>query len=169
MEPAVLNGSSTATGPSRAADESQGTESTVDRLLVEVGPLEEELHRVEETIAELSATARSLRLAIAGINGLRDPALRPTVEREADAPAGFHGLRAVRKVMESEPDRLWSASQVFKELTERGWFSPNSVDPRRQVNNRLHDLLRRGEIQRVDRGVYQYVGTARGLQRTECP
>jgi hypothetical protein len=161
MELATLNGS--------PADHALGTEegpdfgSTREKLLEELEPLEDELRQIEEEILELTETARRLRRAIGGIKGLREPAAGRGVRPEGDLAVGFHGMAAMRVAMEMEPERLWSPLDLYEVLRQKGWLSPRSADPLGQVGNRMHRLLRRGELERVDRGLYRYLGTASGL------
>jgi len=68
--------------------------------------------------------------------------------------AGPRGTEAVRRVMKD--GGTWSVPQVHAELEKRGWTSPQAKHPAKATETALHRLYQKGELARLDRGIYRY-------------
>jgi hypothetical protein len=65
--------------------------------------------------------------------------------------------RAILMVMQTEPDKIWRKREIFAGLTERGWESKGQK-PTAQLATRLSEMVERGEVERVEYGLYALPG-----------
>jgi hypothetical protein len=65
--------------------------------------------------------------------------------------------RAILMVMQTEPQRVWRKREIFAGLTERGWESKGQK-PTAQLATRLWEMVERGEVERVEYGLYALPG-----------
>jgi hypothetical protein len=78
-----------------------------------------------------------------------------SLQDEADDPIGATEL--ARRLMAAEPERVWSGRRLENALVSAGWETAR-IQPRRAVETILSRLSRAGELNRVGRGQYKWVG-----------
>jgi hypothetical protein len=132
--------------------------------------LQSELANVEHRMTQLSRVAQLLELAITlretaeqkyADGRTADVALRaPAASATATAPTprrvgGRPPLRvAVLAVMtDGEPGYRWSPAEIHRALDARNW-APTGQAARAQISNRLADLVKAEQVERVAPGRY---------------
>jgi hypothetical protein len=133
----------------------------MDVLLAQVPNLKEEAQRQRKQGTEAIGRADRLDRVIRDIEalaGLRnDP---PTILGEqddlSDDSPDIHltGIAAVREVMREAIGRPLRASEIHAVLEKRGWVSSSNQAPNRSTEVALHRMARRGEVERLDRGIF---------------
>ena len=126
--------------------------------------LRQEAQRLREQAEVSSKRASGIEKIIEGVeavSGLKpESPAESALEATAVSPDGgpLLGIAAVRAVMREHPGRVWSASEVHHALEERGWSSPNVKKPIANTESAIWRLHEKGEIKRIEKGRYEYVG-----------
>lgn len=103
-----------------------------------------------------------------GIGDLRQRLSAPfAVESKASTDNAPRGTEAVRRVMREGGD--WDVRKLHAELEQRGWLNPDAMHPLKATETSLNRLYKKyGEIERVGRGIYRYVGVSPHEGRLEA-
>jgi hypothetical protein len=109
--------------------------------------------------AEAGSRAMSLERAAKSIQELLGPDESPGTpfpDLEPQRQNGrLLGVAAVRALLREDPDRVWGASEIHKQLEARGWLNEEAKHPQKGTEAAVNRLWRGGEVQRVDRGRYR--------------
>lgn len=134
----------------------------IEALIDQIPALEEEARRERKRGTEALNRAQRLERVIRDLKALSgQPAeqvrtLFDEPDDLSDDGTDIHltGIAAVREVMGENLGRPLRASDVHSVLQQRGWISPSNQAPIRSTEVALHRMARRGEIDKVDRGVF---------------
>jgi hypothetical protein len=73
-----------------------------------------------------------------------------------DGAERLSGIPAIRKVMREDPQRIWTAKEMFEELSARDWTSKTSKKPKHSVETGMGRMSDTDEIHRVSTGRFRY-------------
>lgn len=119
--------------------------------------LEAEAERLRRKEARARRKAEKLERKI---RRLRDAAWAASSSGAASARGGGGGRRptgvsALRRLLDEDAARVWSAAELHEELRVRGWLSSTAVHHRQSVEAVISRLVRRGEVERLSPGRFR--------------
>jgi hypothetical protein len=148
--------------PEETAAPGASPEVPIERL-VSLLPLFRQQLRAAETRAALAQSqADHLRNIVDGLEGLsggRRDQMHLFVPLGSATPTeveqGPRGQEAVRLVMASAPDRVWSLGAITHEILDRGWIDPGAKVPAAAIRAATQRLAGAGFAEKVAPGRYR--------------
>lgn len=121
--------------------------------------LRTEHEAARESAAKALARAEAIERIIDGIERLLGEAPSPTLplfdRTEAEATDGPRGQEAVRQVMATQPDRIWTLSAITREVRRRRWINPNAKTPQAAIRAATQRLAGAGLAEKIGAGRYR--------------
>jgi hypothetical protein len=135
-----------------------------DELVRQLPALRRELATAEDRAQRALSEVESLRKIVAGVEELADTGNAPRslslfVELTPDEAAAIEaprGQEAVRRILESEPQRVWALREILAEVMKRGWIDPDAKVPAAAVRAATQRLAAARLAQKVGAGKYRY-------------
>lgn len=131
--------------------------------ITRLGKLEAEAERFRRKEARARRRAEKLErkiLAIRDAMGFAPSSGAVAVQGRAEG-RGPTGVSALRRLLDEDLARVWSARELHEELLARGWLSDTATYHRQSIEAVISRLARRGEVERVSPGRFRPV-RARG-------
>ena len=128
----------------------QREDNQLDGLLSE-DEIRRRMNDALEKAAEYQRQAEGWRLILRGRRALSG---QPNVGADESGNDHPGNTEAILRVMADEPNRVWTAVELYNALEDRGWL-PRASDPRKSMGATLSVMTSRGRLQRVGRGSYR--------------
>lgn len=132
-------------------------------LLVLLPKLEAKAAKLREKELRARSKAEEVERQILGIRlvtGTPFSDLRHDNGVGAAGSRAIHGVYAIRRLLTESPSRVWSAGSLHAELEARGWLSPTARHRLQGTEAAISRLVRKGELERLDRGRYRLSDSA---------
>jgi hypothetical protein len=118
-----------------------------------------DLSDAEKRFAAAEREVRYLRQIVEGMEGLAGGDSTPTARSRADKSP--RGATALRELLPEMPQEVtWP--MIFAELRNRGWMNLEARQPEAATRAAMDRLIDFGEVQRVRKGVFRYLGPNTG-------
>jgi hypothetical protein len=127
--------------------------SEIDGLQTRVAALESELPLIEQAIHEKTGTRK---------RGKRT--LPPRVPSSNGGPEPGSLRLAILLLMGQPPKRPWTTQDLYDALRRQG-LAPQGGKPKNTILNRLLELEKAGDVERVSRGTYVHANGGTASQR----
>jgi hypothetical protein len=136
-------------------------EIQLETLLLSERDMRAKIREIDEQISHLARQREAWRMMIEArrmLTAAPDTTKPPgkVVKLDTHRPPGIK--QAILLVMNDEPDREWSAAEIYERLQMRGW-TPGARNPRQTMGASLSRMAHRSrEIEKVGDATYKLRG-----------